>query len=106
MYVREQIWNTSILEELFDDNVVDAIMKVPFSHFNTKDKLIWGDSPIAEFFVKSTYNLARNIIGGILPAAKALLYKGVQVDMICRVCSDGEEDSYHLFFDFLVTKVV
>lgn len=33
-----------------------------------------------------------------LPSKVSLVYRGVNVDLNCELCTEEDEDSYHLFF--------
>ena len=52
-----------MVKEIF--SVVDAsmILRIPLSRQIIPDKLIWRESPIGKFFVKSAYFVARKVLG-------------------------------------------
>lgn len=56
-------WNHKIIEQFFDEETVEAILKVPFSKFNREDSLIWNDSSTDIFSVKYAYFIARKLLG-------------------------------------------
>lgn len=47
-------WDINILREIFDDNTVNYILRIPI-HVNQEDRLIWLLERSGSFFVKSTY---------------------------------------------------
>lgn len=60
-------WNLAKLRELFEENTVIAIFKIPLSMRNRPNKLIWVAHPLGKFTVKSSYYLQQ----GILPSTES-----------------------------------
>ncbi|XVF64415.1 hypothetical protein PTKIN_Ptkin09bG0167500 [Pterospermum kingtungense] len=79
--------NLDIVEQLFDLKVVDAIRKVPVSHFCNKDRLVWIDSPTGFVSIKSAYMVAQSflnkeVIHNALPTTIMLHQRGLDIGMI------------------------
>lgn len=60
-------WNIDLIYDLFDEDTSVAILQVPICRFCKTDKLIWNDSPSGSFIVKSTYYIARAVLGKTCP---------------------------------------
>ncbi|XVE85068.1 hypothetical protein DITRI_Ditri17bG0062600 [Diplodiscus trichospermus] len=56
-------WNEDIIRDLFSTKDADLISSIPLNRKPVKGKLIWADSEISTFSVKSTYFLARKSKG-------------------------------------------
>ncbi|OMO64558.1 hypothetical protein CCACVL1_21676 [Corchorus capsularis] len=55
----DRCWKEDILNELFRPNEVEAIMDIRLSMERADDKLIWVDSRVGVFTVRSAYHIAR-----------------------------------------------
>lgn len=56
-------WNVDKLYDYFDMDSVDTIMQIPFNRNHGGDRLIWDDSSIGCYLVKSGYFVARTFLG-------------------------------------------
>ena len=52
-----------MVDEMFQSEVSSLILAIPLSKRFVRDKLIWGDSVIGAFSVKSAYFKAREYLG-------------------------------------------
>ena len=59
----ERAWNEQVLRELFQPEIVSHILKIPLGKTAESDKLIWCDSQLGQFSVKSAYFKARTMLG-------------------------------------------
>ena len=51
-------WNTSLLQQLFLPNDVNAILSIPLGSPKLRDRLIWAYTPRGVFTVNNAYKLA------------------------------------------------
>ncbi|OMP06127.1 hypothetical protein CCACVL1_01702 [Corchorus capsularis] len=54
----ERTWKEELLRSLFDPNEVETIMDIPLSLQRIEDKLIWTESKLGVFTVRSAYHVA------------------------------------------------
>ena len=59
----KRAWNEHILRELFQLETVLEILKIPLAKIVESDKLIWCDSQLGQFLVKSAYFKVRTMLG-------------------------------------------
>ena len=58
IYRASMEWNAELIWGCFTEEDADAILSIPLSLHQPKDRLIWAESPSGKFRVKSTYRLA------------------------------------------------
>ena len=58
-------WNKDMVDEMFIADEAIKVMAIPLSKYYMPDKLIWSDSVIGVFTVKSAYFKAREALGKI-----------------------------------------
>ena len=56
-------WNMDIVEELLTEHDASIMGRISLSRRCNSNKLIWKDSMIREFSMKSAYQVARNVLG-------------------------------------------
>lgn len=49
-------WNSNMVSTLFDENTARQIMRIPISHTNQPDSIIWTRDPKGIYSVKNAYN--------------------------------------------------
>ncbi|KAH7525104.1 hypothetical protein FEM48_Zijuj06G0189800 [Ziziphus jujuba var. spinosa] len=50
-------WKADVVRQLFDDDAVEAILRLEWPEVSCSDKLVWLESKEGEFSVKSCYEL-------------------------------------------------
>ncbi|XVF89440.1 hypothetical protein PTKIN_Ptkin19aG0130400 [Pterospermum kingtungense] len=85
-------WDIDALETCFDEATMSAILQIPLSRFNQHDCLIWIDSAIGMFSVRSAYYVVREIL------VDALCRRGMVTDPLCKVCLHSSESWFHMLF--------
>ncbi|XVF11859.1 hypothetical protein REPUB_Repub08aG0063500 [Reevesia pubescens] len=61
-------WNIELLDECFGKTDVQHVLRFPLSIRRCPDRLIWNDSKIGVFNVKSAYCLSRHLLGKVVPS--------------------------------------
>ena len=56
-------WKMNIVKEVLTDQDAELVEKIPLSRTISSDKLIWRDSIVGTFSVRSTYYKARRLLG-------------------------------------------
>ena len=61
--IEKKCWKEEMLHELFQLEVVEMIQNIHLSRLAEPDKMIWCDSELGHFTVKSAYFMARSMLG-------------------------------------------
>lgn len=127
-------WDTEILDDLFDLEEKECIMRTPISP-DFEDDWYWKLDLKGRYTVKSAYkaigsqlsqsanievdhwavlwNLKipekvrihwRRIMKGIIPVRKVLKSRGVDLEVVCPLCANQDETIKHLFLDCCKTR--
>ena len=59
----DRSWKMDIVREIFTEEDATIITSIPLSNRSIPDKLIWRDSSLGLFTVKSTYFAVRSVLG-------------------------------------------
>ena len=61
--VDKKVWHKKMVAEMFQANEASKVLAIPLNKQPVLDKMIWSDSVIGQFLVKSAYFKARKALG-------------------------------------------
>ena len=128
-------WNHNELQQLFDKDSIEGIIRITIPASPTPDKLIWVKDPKGKFTVKSAYHASQlptsngtieniwqdlwklkihnrtkmllwRIGSSALPTEKMLAQRIGGQDTLCHLCGAAEESDIHLFFECSIAKAI
>lgn len=83
-------WNMNLISAIFFEEEAKAILNIPLSPFQPKDRLIWWGTKNGEFSVRRAYHIAMETIvsnrsGGSGTCKDSGIWKGV-LETSCAQC--------------------